>query len=33
MKIRSQVGMVLNLDKVHRLPHLFGHLQERLDQP
>lgn len=32
MKIRAQITMVLNLDKCHRVPHLFGHLQERVDE-
>lgn len=32
MKIRAQIGMVLNLDKCIGC-HLLGDVQERLDQP
>ena len=33
MKIRAQIGNGAEPRQVHRLSHLFGHLQERLDQP
>ena len=32
MKVRAQIGKVLNLDKCIGC-HVLGHLQERLDQP
>lgn len=32
MKVQAQICMVINLDKCI-MPHLLGHLQERLDQP
>ena len=33
MKIRAQIAHGAEPRQVHRLPHLLGHLQERLDQP
>ena len=33
MKVRAQIGDGDEPRQVHRLPHLLGHLQERLDQP
>ncbi len=33
MKIRAQIAMGHQSRQVHRVPHLFGDLQERLDQP
>ena len=33
MRVRAQVGDGHEPRQVHRLPHLLGHLQERLDQP
>ena len=33
MKIRAQIAHGAEPRQVHRVPHLLGHLQERLDQP
>ena len=33
MRIRAQVGMVMDARQVHRLPHLLGDLQAGVDQP
>ena len=33
MRVMAQMAMVMNLDNVHRLPHLLGDMQTGLDQP